>query len=143
MLRFFVPAFFCVLASASITSARPAAVDSPCSTQGDVSTALLSSYKWLATATDTSNVASRQTMGLPAIAASEVSLVADTAVCRTAVNAFNNALLPEAASTLSVHVIRFGPTRYAVFDENRMAGEWIYRVIFNTAFTQVVNIGRD
>jgi len=115
----------------------------PCSTPGDLSANLVATYKWLATATDTSNVARRLKMGLPAIESSEVTLVADTAVCRNAVNAFNAALLPDSATTTEVYVIRFGSTRYVVVDDLRRAGEWAYRVIFDSAFTQVLNVGRD
>lgn len=143
MRSFLMVGVLLVTITGTASSGLSVAADSPCSTPNDGSATLLASYKWLATATDTSNVARRQAMGLSSIAASEVSLVADTAVCRTAVNAINNALLPESATTTEVHVLRFGATRYVVFDEFRTAGEWIYRVIFNASFSQVFNIGRD
>jgi hypothetical protein len=116
---------------------------SPCHRPNETSQILIQRYKWLATTIESTTVADRQAKGLPAIPSSEVALVADSAVCRLAVRAFNYAFAPDSASTTEVHVIRFGPTRYVVIDESRRAGEWLYRAVFDSTFVMVMSRGRE
>ncbi|HEX6573468.1 MAG TPA: hypothetical protein VF042_00740 [Gemmatimonadaceae bacterium] len=129
-------------ATATIFSARPAAALS-CSVPSNASTGILAKYKWLATTTDPVVVAHRQAKGLFALAATEVTLVTDSVVCRQAVSAYNGALAPDSITTTQLHVIRFGPTRYVVFDELRKAGEWIISFVFTSSFAQVLSRGSE
>lgn len=135
------------LVLSSIMAATPIAIHTasaaPCSPPSSTSSSLLAKYKFLATTTNPILVAHRQTRGLPAVAANQVELVADTTTCRQAVDAYNNALAPDAATTTQLHVFRFGSTRYVVFDELRKAGEWIMSVVFSSNFAQIISHGSD
>ena len=132
-----------ILLAVTLAALHPrAASASPCSTNAETADILLKKLKWLAETTDPANVTARQVQSLPNIAATQVTLVADTTICRSALNAYNGALLPDSRTSTSVVVVRFGSTRFVVIDELRTAGEWLYTVVFNAAFTQVYSRSR-
>ena len=111
---------------------------SPCRQNTESSAATLSTYRHIALLTDSSGVAWRQRIGLSALDSNLVTLVSDTTVCRTALNAYNSALLPDTGVSTAVDVVKYGTTRYVVADSARRGGEWEQVVIFNSLFTQVV-----
>jgi hypothetical protein len=99
---------------------------------------MLTMYRNTATITDTAFNTWRSSIGLFAVDSNQVKLVSDTTVCRSALSAYNNALLPDSVQSTAVDVIRYGSTRYIVGDSARNGGEWTPHVVFDTLFAQVI-----
>jgi hypothetical protein len=104
---------------------------------------MLSNYRYVAVLTDSVNNAWRERTGLASVDSNAVVLVTDTVVCRRALNAYNAALLPDTAKSVSANVVTYGSERYIVSDSARISGEWVPNVIFDTLFSRVIaNIGQ-
>ena len=116
---------------------------SPCLSPSDFSTRMLAQYQFVDSATDQGQITWRQSLGLPSIPVSQITLVNDTTVCRRAVIAFNSILaddrLPPSAS---VNVIRYGSTRYIIGDPAHVVGEWRHEPIVDTIFAEIATAGR-
>lgn len=115
----------------------------PCGQSLPSALRMLSNYRYVAVSDDSVNSSWREGNGLPSVDSNTVVLVTDTVVCRHALNAYNAALLPDTARSVSVHVLRYGSARYIVADSARISGEWVPNVIFDTLFSRVIaNIGQ-
>lgn len=136
------PFLMCAVMAVTVMPIRPASA-LPCSASSPSSGIVLAKYKSIAATTDPILANVRQARGLPAISAAAVVMVTDTAICRQAIGAYNNALAPDSATTTQLHVIRFGSTRYVVFDELRKAGEWIMSIVFDPSFSQIISRGSE
>jgi hypothetical protein len=122
------------------TDAPPA-----CAAIDETSTDILEDYRWTDTTTDTATVSWRQRSSLPTVAATQIVLVANTTVCRRAVNAYNSILaaqLGDNRQSVSATVIKWGNTRYAVADTLHNAGEWTLHLVTDSSFTQSLSIQR-
>lgn len=76
----------------------------------------------LATSTWERFVEARARMDVPMVAESEVQIIQDESVCQEAVTGYNKAIGGKPNTQRSVHVVRIGPTRYAVVDSDVSAG---------------------
>ena len=81
---------------------------------------------------------------LPLMPPSQVTVVADVAVCRRAIEAVNAAHdVPDPAAapyvTTQVLVLRAGSV-YVVADPDRKAGEWIPAYVFDRKFTRLLHV---
>ena len=115
---------------------------SPCRNT-ESGTRMLSTYRWTAILSDSSANNYRASMGLFAVDSSQVLLVSDTTVCRTALNAYNAALSPDSVQSVAIDVIKYGTTRYIVADSARAGrSEWTPTVVFSTAFQVIAKIGQ-
>lgn len=122
---------------------RSSVVTSPCLPPTDASAGMLVRYQFVDTTTDKLQITWRQSLGLPAIAVSQITLVNDTTVCRRAVTAYNSILMDDrlAAST-SVNLIRYGSTRYIIGDPMHIVGEWKHETVVDTSFVEIATAGR-
>lgn len=91
-----------------------------------------------AVASDTDRIATRNAVGLAAVAANQVHIVTTASVCTSARNAFAP-LLGVPANTISVIVIKAGTTRYVVQAPAQLRGEFIPTTTFSTAFAALKN----
>jgi hypothetical protein len=115
----------------------------PCGLSLPSALRMLSNYRYVAVLDDSVNSAWRELNGLASVDFNTVVLVTDTVVCRRALNAYNAALLPDTAKSVSVNVVRYGSARHIVSDSARISGEWVPNVIFDTLFSRVIaNIGQ-
>jgi hypothetical protein len=122
---------------ASVAAHGTAITDPPCRNGGS-GARMLSMYRWTAILSDSSANNYRQGLGLSALDSNQVTLVSDTTTCRSAVNAYNNALAPDSLQSTAVDVVKYGTTRYIVADSSRARSEWTPAVVFNATFTQVI-----
>ncbi len=116
---------------------------SPCLVASEYGDWGLADLKWLDTASDTASVSRRQRWNLPDAPVAQIRLVTDTTKCRRAVNAYNAALLPDTAVSVSVYLYSFGAARYVAVDTTRHAGEWDLHVVFDTSFSAPLRIFRE
>jgi hypothetical protein len=116
---------------------------SPCFPASDASAGMLARYQFVDTATDKLQTAWRQSLGLPVIAVSQITLVSDSTVCRRGVTAFNSILADDSlAPSVSVNVVRYGSTRYIIGDPAHVVGEWKHEPVVDTAFVEIATAGR-
>jgi len=91
----------------------------------------------LVTAVDSIHNVTRVGYGLPLLSASEVSLVTDEAICTQAANTYAQNALDIPFTPIAVYVIRVGPTRYLVWNNNVKGGHYVAMVIFSNTFSFV------
>lgn len=90
------------------------------------------SYEGIATTSNADIAAWRASKGIPTLTASQVRLVADTAICRSASTAFD-ARVNEADPAAPVVVIELGSKRLVIKDLPH--GGRLLNMLFNTDFT--------
>jgi hypothetical protein len=140
-----IPILLMIVAAVGVGSAN---TDNPppCSEPDDSAIDILEDYRWTDTTTDTATVSWRQRASLPTVAVSQIVLVADTAVCRRAVNAYNTILANQRNDprvSLQATVVKWGTTRYAISDSTHNQGEWTLHVVTDSSFTQTLAITRQ
>ena len=107
-------------------------VSAQCAPMDDRGNELLGWLRDLAVATDEDDREERDSLRLPAVSESEVTLVQDSATCSAASEAFYR----DEASTVpryAVHVVRVGNV-YVVTDNRRRIGEWTSHKVFDSTF---------
>jgi len=116
---------------------------SPCLPSSSGGAGMLARYQWVDTTTATLQIAWRQSLGLPSISVSQLTLVNDTTVCRRAVTAYNSILSDDLLpASPSVNVIRYGSTRYIIGDPAHVIGEWKHETVVDTSFVEIATAGR-
>lgn len=94
----------------------------------------------LATSNDAVDVATRLEYGLPQVAASEIALVSDTALCRLAAEAYHRvAIHSNTGGIAPVHVIQYGSTRFVVLDPDTKRGEFALSVVFDSLWQWIAS----
>jgi len=117
----------------------------PCAPADEDAMDILDDYRWADSTTDTATVSWRQRSSLPTVPVTQIVLVADTTVCRRAVNAYNAILasrLNDTRESITATVIKWSNTRYAVSDSVHNSGEWTLHLVTDSSFTQVLSITR-
>lgn len=110
-----------------------------CLAADSTSAALIRSVTKMATSTDSTVVLNRQDVGIPAVPASQISLVTTKSVCSKAVQAAaagftrSDGVLPSA----SAYVVKVGTT-YVVADPAQTMGEYAMTVVLTSQY-QVVS----
>ena len=102
---------------------------------------LASLFKWMMAGDDSSRVGARTRAAIPKVDSTTITFVSDTALCRTAANAYT-AALQDTTAMRSVHVIKIG-NRYVVLDPFKWAGQITPAVTFDSTFsTELARVGR-
>jgi hypothetical protein len=100
-------------------------------------TAAATGFRLYLTAIDTStadsNSVERISWHIPQVSASDISFVADSALCARGAIAHALSLKQDTANAASVYVLRVGPTRYVLFNYTRV-GEWVHYAIVDSGF---------
>jgi hypothetical protein len=109
-----------------------AAQSTPCRGPDAFSTRAVADMKRLVTTTDPLMVSFRTTVGLPAVAADQVTLVSDSTVCRQVVSAYDSASQVP-APTDGLYVLQVGGN-YVAADPSAPAGEWVTWFRFDSTF---------
>jgi hypothetical protein len=94
----------------------------------------------LVTGTDSETVATRNAYQLPVVAASKVTVVTTSSVCRKAGAAYHAAVTPPGTPQVSrtLVVIKVGTMRYVVLDPNERAGEFENHVVFDAKWNRLI-----
>jgi hypothetical protein len=105
---------------------------------------MLRVYQYADTTHDGGHIGWRNSLSLPAVPVSQITLVADTTICRRAVNAFNTIFPPtQLPPFTAVNTIRYGTTRYIIGNQSGPRfGEWRYEAVVDTSFSKVSISGR-
>lgn len=107
-----------------------------CRAADDSSANLIDALTLMATSTDSETVADRTNIyHVPALSASQITLVTDEKVCTKVVQAV--ALLPARLTPVNLYVVKLGSKGYAAWDPTQMAGEYRTVHVFNTKFIRV------
>jgi hypothetical protein len=107
-----------------------------CRTADAQTTNMLRYMRSLATATvpaDSESVGIRTTYKIPAVAATQVSLVTTARTCNSALAAFNTAAPQLTPKPTSVYVIAVGSV-YVVWASRAASSEWTQHIVFNSKF---------
>ena len=100
------------------------------------SAAVVSWAQYLATSVDSEAVASRSSLSIPAVAASQVTLVTNANTCSKVVSACA-AAAGVSATGRSLYVVQIG-TVYVAKDPTLLLGEgWWYSMVFDRHFTRL------
>ncbi|MGH7607341.1 MAG: hypothetical protein ACREME_08380 [Gemmatimonadales bacterium] len=110
-----------------------------CLPADDEATGLLSYALELATSTDPEVVDTRKEYGILQVAASEVELVTNDAVCKTAGREYKSSVGLNGPAP-AVHVVRIG-TRYIVETPEALVGEFVVHVVFDSDFNELAQFG--
>ncbi len=119
--------------SSGLTSLGSAQALPPCNADSGGRAGMLYYLKALATATDSESVAMRTTLGIPAVAASQVTAVTTNSTCTSAGQAVSRVLAVTPPNGRSVAVIKVGSV-YAVRDPTVLNGNWSVTFVFNSTF---------
>ncbi len=94
----------------------------------------------IVTGTDSLAAATRSAYQLPAVAASNVSVVTTSSTCTQAGAAYHAAVTPPGTPAVSrtLVVIKVGSTRYVVVDPNQRAGEFLEHEVFDSHCTLLI-----
>jgi len=87
----------------------------------------------LVTETDSATVATRNSLQLPTVAASKVSVVTTASVCKQAGDAYHAAVTSPGTPPVSrtLLVIKVGTARYVVLDPNQLNGQFRSNIVFD------------
>jgi hypothetical protein len=87
----------------------------------------------IVTGTDSEAALDRNSLQLPAVAASKVSVVTTASVCTKAGNAYHAAVTPPGTPPVSrtLVVIKVSNSRYVVLDLNERTGEFEHNIVFD------------
>src|SRR5450759_4447595 len=99
-------------------------------------TNMLRYMRSLATATvpaDSESVGLRTTYKIPAVAATQVSLVTTARTCQSALAAFKTAVPQLAPTPTTVYVVAVGSV-YVVWASSAPSSEWTQHIVFNSKF---------
>jgi hypothetical protein len=105
---------------------------------------IIAGLQRVVTSNDSSVVATRQTMQVPAGPASSVVLVNDNSICNKVAQAYNAAFAPKTppvSPSANVYVVKVG-TVYVVDDSVRKAGEWVVSMTVNTKYKVLARYSR-
>jgi hypothetical protein len=104
---------------------------------------MLEMYQFADTTTDVSLTIWRQSLGLPFVPVSQISIVSDTTVCRRGLNAYN-AIVTRGSlhAATTANVVRYGSTRYIIGDPSQRIGEWMYEAVVDGSFQKIAVAGR-
>jgi hypothetical protein len=123
------------LAIGALSSSTRRRDESLCKPSSGTATRMVARLQAMATSTAPAVTALRDSAKLPAIASTDVVLLADTTVCRRTSEVFRHVRFGADTGVLeSVHVIRYGTTRY-VASNLRPIGEWVNWTVLDTSFT--------
>lgn len=114
----------------------------PCAPNDENAADILEDHRWSDTTTDTATISWRQRTSLPTVPVGQIVLVSDTAICRRALNKYNNVMADSGDTRLSVEatVVKWGATRYAISDTAHRSGEWTMELFTDSSFTQVLGL---
>ncbi|MFN2604316.1 MAG: hypothetical protein ABR582_16370 [Gemmatimonadaceae bacterium] len=115
----------------------------PCPASSGGAAGMLESYQFADTTTDLGMKIWRQSIGLPVIPVSQITIVTDTAVCRRALNTYN-AIVTRGSllAARTANVLQYGSTRYIVGDPSQTAGEWMHEAVVDRSFQKIAVAGR-
>ena len=104
---------------------------------------MLESYQFADTTTDVGMTIWRQSIRLPVIPVSQITIVTDTTVCRRALNAYN-AIVTRGSlhAATTANVLQYGSTRYIAGDPSQTAGEWTHEAVVDSSFQKIAVAGR-
>lgn len=117
-----------------------------CAGPDEISDGIVKRYVALATSSYPPHVANREALGIPAAAASQVTLVTDSTLCAHAGAAYAQAERDSALTSgrvaqpgdsalgRVVYVVRVA-NRYVVADSANVAGEWFIAWVFDSTLT--------
>jgi hypothetical protein len=104
---------------------------------------MLSDYQHADTTTDVGLTIWRQSLGLPVVAVSQITLVTDTTACRRGLASYNAIVTRDSLHPArTVNVLRYGATRYIIGDPSQTVGEWMHEVVVDSSFQKIAVAGR-
>jgi hypothetical protein len=112
---------------------RAAGQTGSCLPLDDEATGMLNWATHLATGTDSSTIASRQGLQVPAVAANRVKLVTKASTCKKASDAYSAALNEPSNPGRAVYVVQIGSV-YLVEDPTQLIREWTQGMVFDRKF---------
>ena len=132
-----VPLLMVFAIAATVSSGTKRRDDALCKASSGTATRMVARLQAMATSADPAVTAIRDSVKLPAVASIDVMLLADTTACRRVSEVFRHARFGADTGVLeSVHVIRYGTTRY-VASNLRPIGEWVNWTVLDTSFTML------
>ena len=132
-----------ILLIATASSPSKSTNPPPCPSEQGGGAQIRALYQFADTTSDDGLQTWRQSVGLPVVAVSQITLVSDTTVCRRALDAYNVLLRADSLPVSStVNVISYGTTRYIVGDPLHVSHGWANELIADTAFAKLAIVAR-
>lgn len=140
-----LPLFFLSIALLAIgTSGGKTSTDPPsCPAATGGAAGMLEIYRFADTTTDVGMTIWRESLKLPTVPLSDVTIVTDMAVCGRGLSAYNSIVtIGSLHAANTVNVIRYGSTRYIISDPSQTVGEWIHEAVVDSLFQKLAVAGR-